>query len=182
MSMLKSLLFLILGVANMAVAKELIGPGLGIQASPAMLKQWNGDVFPDGSSLPLGRGTPREGEAVYRAHCIGCHGSEGRGGSAEELAGAEHSLTDDPPDKTIGTYWPYATTIFDFSRRSMPLSNPGSLTDDQVYAVTAYLLFLNRIIGSDDEMNARSLPSVVMPNRNGFIDSYRQADQGSQVR
>lgn len=173
MSIFKSLLCFSLALSNMALAEELIEPGLGVQVPPAMLKQWNRDVFPDGSGLPLGRGTAREGEAIYRARCIGCHGPEGRGGSAEELAGAEHSLTDDPPDKTIGTYWPYATTIFDFTRRSMPLPNPGSLTDDQVYAVTAYLLFLNRIIGPDDEMNARSLPAVVMPNRNGFIDSYR---------
>ncbi|QCW84842.1 cytochrome c [Methylotuvimicrobium buryatense] len=160
----------------MVVADELIGPGLGLQAPPEMLKQWNRDVFPDGTGLPLGRGTVREGETVYRAHCIGCHGSEGRGGSAEELAGAEHSLIDDPPDKTIGTYWPYATTLFDFTRRSMPLSNPGSLTDDQVYAVTAYLLYLNRIIGPDDEMNAQLLPAVVMPNQDGFIDNYRRDD------
>ncbi|MGD7035193.1 c-type cytochrome [Methylotuvimicrobium buryatense] len=176
MSIFKSLLCFSLGSANMVVADELIGPGLGLQAPPEMLKQWNRDVFPDGTGLPLGRGTVREGETVYRAHCIGCHGSEGRGGSAEELAGAEHSLIDDPPDKTIGTYWPYATTLFDFTRRSMPLSNPGSLTDDQVYAVTAYLLYLNRIIGPDDEMNAQLLPAVVMPNQDGFIDNYRRDD------
>lgn len=176
MSIFKSLLCFSLGSANMVVAEELIGPGLGLQAPPAMLKQWNRDVFPDGAGLPPGQGSAREGEVVYRAQCIGCHGPEGRGGSAEELAGAEHSLIDDPPDKTIGTYWPYATTLFDFTRRSMPLSNPGALTDDQVYAVTAYLLYLNRIIGPYDEMNARSLPAVVMPNRDGFIDNYRQDD------
>lgn len=172
MSMLKSLLCLNLLVGGVAVAEE-CGPGLGSPASQTLIKNSDWHVFPGGDGLPKGRGTAREGETVYRIHCIGCHGPGGRGGSAEELAGAEHSLTDDPPDKTIGTYWPYATTLFDFIRRSMPLTNPGSLTDDQVYAVTAYLLHLNRLIGPDDEMNARSLPAVVMPNRFGFIDSTR---------
>ncbi len=90
------------------------------------------------------------------------------------MAGAAHGLTDDPPDKTIGTYWPYATTLFDFTRRSMPLNAPGTLDNDQLYAVTAYLLYLNGIIEQRTVMNASSLPTVKMPNRGGFIDVYRQ--------
>ncbi|GAB4264097.1 MAG: cytochrome c [Methylomicrobium sp.] len=145
-------------------------PKFGQPASQVLLKTWNVDIFPDGEGLPPGQGHAREGEAVYREQCQSCHGVEGRGGSADELAGAAHTLTDDPPDKTIGTYWPYATTVFDFTRRTMPLTAPGSLSDAQVYAVTAYLLYLNGLIGKDDVINARTLPRVAMPNRNGFID------------
>ena len=148
------------------------GPNLGKPASRAMIERWNLDIFPDGQGLPAGWGNAVEGKQVYQTYCLSCHGTEGRGDSADELAGARHSLTDDPPDKTIGTYWPYATTIFDFTRRSMPLNSPGTLTENQLYAVTAYLLFLNNIIGERDEMNATTLPKVKMPNRQGFIDVY----------
>lgn len=176
MSMPRVLLCLSLSVAGAATADEIAGPGLGQPVARSLLNQWNGDVFPDGQGLPPGRGNALEGETIYREHCQTCHGFEGKGGSAEELAGSEHSLTDDPPDKTIGTYWPYATTVFDFTRRSMPLSAPGTLSDDQLYAVTAYLLYLNGIIGADDEMSAATLPLVEMPNRNGFIDMSRQTE------
>ena len=148
------------------------GPDLGKPASRALIESWNLDIFPDGRGLPTGRGNALEGEQVYQAYCLTCHGAGGRGDSADELAGARHSLTDNPPDKTIGTYWPYATTIFDFTRRSMPLNSPGILTENQLYAVTAYLLFLNNIIGERDEMNAATLPKVKMPNQQGFIDVY----------
>lgn len=150
------------------------GPGLGKPAPHSLLRDWNRDVFPDGWGLPRGQGDAVEGKAVYQDHCLRCHGMDGTGGSAEELAGATHGLTDEPPDKTIGTYWPYATTVFDFIRRSMPLDDPGRLTDDQIYAVTAYLLYLNGIIGSHEVMNASSLHKIEMPNLNGFIDVYRQ--------
>lgn len=154
-------------------AESLNGPDLGKPASPALVERWSLDIFPDGQGLPAGRGNAVEGKRVYRRYCLTCHGAEGRGDSADELAGARHSLTDNPPDKTIGTYWPYATTILDFTRRSMPLNSPGILTEDQLYAVTAYLLFLNNIIGERDEMNTTTLPKVEMPNRQGFIDVYK---------
>ncbi len=150
------------------------GPNLGRPAPRSMVNAWNLDVFPDGRGLPAGQGDAVEGKSVYQRFCQSCHGEEGRGGSAEELAGAAHGLTDDPPDKTIGTYWPYATTLFDFTRRSMPLNAPGTLDNDQLYAVTAYLLYLNGIIEQRTVMNASSLPTVKMPNRGGFIDVYRQ--------
>lgn len=118
-------------------------------------------------------GNAMAGEQVYRQYCLSCHGVDGTGDSADELAGAKHSLTDDPPDKTIGTYWPYATTVFDFTRRAMPLNAPGILSNDQLYAVTAYLLFLNGIIKSTEMMNAITLPKVEMPNRHGFIDVHQ---------
>lgn len=150
------------------------GPQLGKPAPQSMLRDWNLDVFPDGWGLPKGQGTALEGKNVYRHYCQNCHGVDGTGDSAEELAGAKHGLTDNPPDKTIGTYWPYATTLFDFTRRAMPLNAPGSLNNDQLYAVTAYLLYLNGIIQARDVMNASSLPKVKMPNRDGFINVYQQ--------
>lgn len=150
-------------------------PNLGKPAPQALEKNWNLDVFPNGAGLPIGSGTAAQGKKVYQQYCLSCHGVDGTGDSAEELAGAKHGLTDSVPDKTIGTYWPYATTVFDFTRRSMPLNAPGILTNDQLYAVTAYLLYLNHIIKETDIINASTLPKVKMPNRDGFINSYQPA-------
>lgn len=150
------------------------GPALGKPAPKTMLRDWNLDVFPDGWGLPAGQGTALEGKTVYQRYCQSCHGVDGTGDSAEELAGARHGLTDNPPDKTIGTYWPYATTIFDFTRRAMPLNAPGSLNNDQLYAVIAYLLYLNGVIQERDVMDASALPKVKMPNRDSFINVYKQ--------
>lgn len=105
---------------------------------------------------------------------MSCHGLDGTGDSADELAGAAHSLTDNPPDKTMGTYWPYATTIFDFIRRSMPLNALGVLNNNELYAITAYLLHLNGIIDEEKGINANTLPKVKMPNRDGFINIYQK--------
>ncbi len=150
-----------------SVAAE--GPRLGKPASPEEIAAWNLTVFPDGRGLPSGHGTAAEGKPVYESHCASCHGTNGSGGSSEELAGARHGLTDANPDKTVGTYWPMATTLFDFVRRSMPPDAPGSLGNDQIYAVCAYLLHLNGIIAETAEMNALALSQVKMPNREGFI-------------
>lgn len=148
------------------------GPGLGQPASQQEISQWDIGVMPDGEGLPAGEGNAVDGKDVYEKYCISCHGPQGAGGSADQLAGAKMPLTSDYPEQTIGSYWPYATTIFDMTRRSMPMDKPGTLSDDQVYAVTAYLLYINNIIGEDDEMNAKTLPAVKMPNRNGFINVY----------
>lgn len=148
-------------------------PLLGKPVSKALVEKWNGDIFPDGEGLPAGKGTATYGKKVYQQYCLSCHGVDGTGDSADELAGAKHGLTDNPPDKTIGTYWPYATTIFDFTRRAMPLNNPDVLSNNQLYAVTAYLLYLNGIIGENDIMNAQTLPKVKMPNRDGFVNQYQ---------
>lgn len=144
------------------------GPHLGEPISKDDLAAWQRNVFPDGTGLPDGRGNAREGRDLYKAKCAGCHGPGGRGYTAEELAGSSEPLTSAEPAKTIGTYWPYATTIFDFVRRAMPMNAPGSLTADETYAITAYLLFENKIIAEDFDINARSLPLVKMPNRDGF--------------
>ncbi len=151
------------------------GPKLGKPASKELVANWNIDVFSNGEGLPHGSGNAVAGKKVYKQHCQSCHGIEGSGDSADELAGAMHKLTDNPPDKTIGTYWPYATTLFDFTRRAMPLNAPGSLSDDQVYAVTAYILYLNDLIAKTDEINARTLSKIKMPNRKGFLNIYQQS-------
>ncbi len=136
-------------------------------------------VMPDGRGLPPGSGSPDEGEEVYQASCAACHGVEGEGGTGGQLVGRIPGDAFDWGDgmqgpRTIGSFWPYATTVFDYVRRSMPWDRPGSLTDDQVYAVTAYLLYLNEIIASSDVMNAQTLPQVVMPAHGRFIPDDRE--------
>ncbi len=157
---------------NAAFANPPQGPNLGQPATPEEIAYWDIGVMPDGEGLPPGKGTVQEGKIVYEKYCVSCHGPVGIGGTADQLAGANMKLTDEYPEQTIGNYWPYATTLFDMTRRSMPMDATGSLTDNQVYAVTAYLLYLNSIIGEDDEMNAKTLPKVQMPNRDGFINVY----------
>ncbi len=152
-----------------APASEPGGPRLGRPVSAEQAARSSLNVFPDGRGLPPGRGTGVEGAALFKQHCALCHGEAGRGASAEELAGGSEPLTSAYPDKTIGLYWPYATTLFDLTRRSMPMFAPGSLSASEVYAITAYLLSANGVIGERDEMNSSSLPRVRMPNRDGFV-------------
>ena len=155
--------------AQVAAAPE--GPRLGKPLNAADIGFMNINVFPDGTGLPPGKGTPQEGKTIYDAQCAACHGPKGSGGSAGELAGGS-ALNGPHPDQTVGNYWPFATTIFDFVRRSMPMNAPRSLSDDQVYAVTAYLLNINGLIGETTEMNAKTLPEVHMPNRDGFVSIW----------
>lgn len=145
------------------------GPALGHALTPAEIDALRTTVYPDGSGLPTGSGSVREGEAVYRAHCLVCHGPEGQGATADELAGGRMPLDSETPDKVIGTYWPYATTLFDFIDRAMPLNAPKSLSVDEVYAVTAYLLHLNGLVDADATLGPDSLAAIRMPNRDGFI-------------
>lgn len=144
------------------------GPGLGRPVDAATVARWDRDVFPDGQGLPAGRGDAVAGAALFRQLCAACHGPGGRGASAEELAGGSEPLTSPTPDKTVGLYWPYATTLFDFVRRAKPMTAPGSLDADAVYALTAYLLFANGLVGERDVIDARTLPAIRMPNRDGF--------------
>lgn len=171
---------LVLNLLNPAFANSLQGPNLGQPATPEEIAKWEIGVMPDGEGLPAGSGNAAQGKAVYEKSCIACHGPAGLGGTALQLAGAQMPLTSDYPELTIGSYWPYATTLFDMVRRSMPMNAPGTLTDDEVYAVTAYLLYINNIIGEADEMNADSLPKVSMPNRDGFINIYEQERSGNK--
>jgi cytochrome c len=165
---------LIIIFLNTVFAEAPQGPNLGQPASPEQIAHWDIGIMPDGEGLPAGKGSVKEGKIIYDKHCAACHGPEGVGGTADQLAGAKMPLTSEYPEQTIGSYWPYATTIFDMTRRSMPMSAPGTLANDEVYAITAYLLYLNNIIGENDEMNAKTLPKVQMPNRDGFINVYEQ--------
>lgn len=143
-------------------------PKLGVAAAADVVARWDTTVFPDGRGLPQGRGTPQEGKAIYNKKCSNCHGPEGRGETAEELSGNELALSDPDTSQTIGSYWPYATTLFDYTRRAMPMDAPGSLTADEVYALSAYLLQINGVIADGEEMNAATLAKIRMPNRDGF--------------
>ena len=153
--------------ATLAAAQQ--APRLGKPVTPQVAARDELNVFPDGRGLPPGRGTGIEGAALFQQKCAFCHGEGGRGGAAEELVGGTAPLNSKSPDKTIGLYWPFATTLFDFTRRAMPMNAPGSLSADEVYALTAYLLAAEKVIGERDEMNAVTLPKVRMPNRNGFV-------------
>jgi cytochrome c len=148
------------------------GPNLGREATPAQVAGWDISVGPDGVGLPPGRGTPAAGARVYEQKCQVCHGAKGAGQPNDRLVGGHGTLASKAPVRTVGSYWPYATTIFDYVRRSMPYLQSQSLGNDEVYAVTAYLLNLNGIIGDNDEMNAQTLPKVKMPNQPNFIVVY----------
>lgn len=147
-------------------------PQLGEPAPADLVNRWNISVFPDGTGLPEGSGSVTAGKKIYEKHCIACHAANGAGGSGDRLAHAERKLNEPYAEKTIGNFWPYATTLFDFIRRSKPMNNPGSLTDDEVYALTAYLLFINDIIAEDAVMDKKSLSQVKMPNADGFTDVW----------
>src|SRR5262245_51020205 len=131
------------------------GPGLGRAATPQELAAWDISIPPSGAGLPAGSGTPKQGEAVYVAQCQACHGAKGAGKPADTLVGGVGTLGTPKQLLTVGSFWPYATTLFDYTRRAMPTTKPQSLTNDEVYAVTAYLLFLNGIIPESAEMNAQ---------------------------
>ena len=135
-------------------------------------------IPPSGKGLPPGHGTAQEGAAVFQEHCAACHGEKLQGNmspgiGADRLVGGRGSLASDNPIKTTESYWPYATTLFDYVKRAMPFNAPGSLTDDQVYAVVAYILSEGHVIMPDETLDATSLPKVQMPNRDGFIPDPR---------
>ena len=140
----------------------------GRQATPDEIALWDIDVRPDGKGLPPGSGTSAQGAPIYAQKCAMCHGPEGKGGANAAVVGGA-PIKDMESVKTIANFWPYATTLFDYTRRAMPWQQPKSLTNDEVYAVTAYILSLNKIIGDNDVMNAQTLPKVKMPNRDNFI-------------
>lgn len=147
-------------------------PNLGRPATPAEVAGWDIDIPPDGSGLPPGSGTPAQGALVYRQKCQACHGESGAGGPNDRLVGGQGTLAGSSPVRTIGSYWPYATTLFDYIRRAMPYPQPQSLSDAEVYALSAYLLHLNGLIGAEEVMDATTLPQVRMPNRDQFIEVY----------
>ena len=167
--------------------------GIGSPATPEQIAALDIDVRPDGAGLPSGSGSAREGAGIYAQKCAACHGAAGEGGTADPLVGAEPSEAppfgpdyerwrNGRPDVpfTIGNYWPYATTVFDYVRRAMPASAPGSLTADETYALTAWLLARNGIIADTDALNAETLPRVRMPARARFVRDNRKG--GTEVK
>jgi len=174
MSMLSrlSLAALTLGIiCDAALAQS---PSLGRVAAPEELAPWDISIGPDGAGLPAGSGTPPQGEAVYVAKCLACHGEKGAGKPNDPLAGGRGTLAgDQAPVKTVGSFWPYATTLFDYVRRAMPLNQSKSLSDDEVYAVVAYILRLNGVIEENQTIDAQTLPKVRMPNADGFVTFAR---------
>ena len=138
--------------------------GIGHVASPAQIAGWDIDVRADGQGLPPGHGSVREGEKIFAETCATCHGAKGEGKLADRLVGGFGTLTTSKPVRTVGSYWPYASTLFDYIRRAMPFNAPQSLTAGQVYAVSAYILYLNNIVTEDTVLDATSLPRVEMCN------------------
>jgi S-disulfanyl-L-cysteine oxidoreductase SoxD len=149
-------------------------PNLGKSISPEDLATWDISIGPDGAGLPPGSGTPKQGEEVFTMKCQACHNAKGAGQPNDRLVGGQGTIAGDKPAvKTVGSYWPYATTLFDYIRRAMPLPQSKSLSNDEVYAVAAYILNLNGVIGETDTLDAKSLPQVKMPNREGFTPFHR---------
>ncbi len=146
---------------------------LGTPATPEEIAAWGPIVGPDGEGLPAGGGTAAEGRAHYDRRCAACHGPTGQEGPDDRLAGGQGSLAGDGARKTVGSYWPAATTLWDYVNRAMPFNQPGSLSTDEVYAVVAYVLYLNDLVGEDDPIDAGTLPGVEMPNRDGFVPDAR---------
>jgi len=147
--------------------------GLGRPLTPEEIAKYDSLIPPSGAGLPPGSGTAEKGKAVYAAQCARCHGATGREGPEDVLVGGIGSLATASPLKTVGSYWPYATTLWDYLNRAMPFDRPGVLPPDDVYAVTAYVLHLNGIITATDIIDARTLPKIRMPNRDGFIKDDR---------
>jgi len=149
--------------------------GLGRTAADADAAAPGVAVLPNGRGLPEGSGTAQEGARIYETTCRECHGPEGEGGDQTALVGKPADLQGDRPKQTVGSYWPYATTLWDYTNRAMPFDRPGTLTADQVYAVTAYVLHLNGLLGQSDPLNAKTLPGIPMPNREGFVSDKRSS-------
>jgi mono/diheme cytochrome c family protein len=142
---------------------------LGSPVTEAQLADWDLIVAPDGHNLPEGSGTAAQGQAVYQQKCAACHGTDGEGASGSPaLVGGSVSTT--PPLLTVGSYWPHASTLFDYVRRAMPPTAPKSLSNTEVYQVTAYVLHLHGVLAEDFVLDKNTLPAVQMPNRDGFID------------
>lgn len=169
MSRFSSALAALLLVASGAAAQQPFG--LGHKIGEAQIAPWNIDVRgDDGAGLPPGKGSVAQGEKLYVQQCASCHGEFGEGnGRWPELMGGKGTLTHEDPRKTIGSFWPYAPTVFDYVRRTMPFAAPQSLSDDETYSVVAYLLHLNDLLPPDGTLDAKSLAAIRMPNRGGFL-------------
>ena len=154
----------------MPVSAEVGGYGIGSPATASEIAGWDIDIRPDGKGLPAGSGSVEDGEMMYEEKCASCHGSFGEGvGRYPVLSGGEGTLTEERPDKTVGSFWPYASTLWDYIHRAMPFVQPQSMTDEEVYAITAYVLYLNDLVEDDFVLTADNLASIEMPNKDGFF-------------
>jgi mono/diheme cytochrome c family protein len=147
--------------------------GIGRSATPAEIAGWNIDIDRDGNNLPPGSGSVSRGHEVFDQQCASCHGANGEGGLGERLVGGQGTLATPEPVQTVGSYWPYAPTLFDYIRRAMPQNAPQSLSNDDVYAVSAYILNLNGLLPADATLDARTLSAIKMPNRSMFVGDPR---------
>jgi mono/diheme cytochrome c family protein len=145
----------------------------GSPADPARVAAWDVDVRADGVGLPAGSGNVEQGERVFQQRCASCHGAAGSGGAGGQLVGRAEWVDTPPTPKTVGSYWPYATTLYDYMVRAMPQDAPGTLSANDTYAVIAYILNKNEIVPADAVMNATTLPAVMMPARNKFVVDNR---------
>ena len=163
--------FVLLGIACTARSAERFG--IGRPATEAEIAVWNIDIDRHGRKLPPGSGSVAHGRAVFEAQCASCHGARGEGGTGERLVGGLGTLASAKPIKTVGSFWPYAPTLFDYIRRAMPMNAPQSLSDDDVYAVSGYVLHLNGLVPEAAVLDARSMAAIRMPNRDGFVSDPR---------
>lgn len=173
----------LLGAAQGAVAETQHTPGtaispspfgIGRPATPVEIKAWDIAVRPDGHGVPPGKGSVKDGEALYQDRCAACHGEFGEGKDRwPALIGGAGKLTDDDPKKGVGNYWPYATTLFDYIKRAMPFGNAQSLTDDETYAITAYVLHLNDVLKADGELDGPGMLKIKLPNAGNFVADPR---------
>jgi hypothetical protein len=150
--------------------------GIGREATPREIAGWDIDIRPDGQGLPVGRGTVKQGEPLYMQRCASCHGEFGESaGRWPILMGGAGTLASHDPVRSIGSYWPYASTVIDYIRRAMPFGNAQSLTNDELYALTAYVLYLNDVIKDESfELNERTFTSIKLPNEPNFVDDDRE--------
>jgi mono/diheme cytochrome c family protein len=147
--------------------------GIGRPATPAEIAGWNIDIDRDGNNLPPGSGSVSHGHEVFDQQCVACHGAKGEGGVGDRLVGGQGTLATPKPVRTVGSYWPYAPTLFDYIRRAMPQNAPQSLSNDDVYAVSAYILNLNGLLAADATLDAKTLSAIKMPNRSMFVGDPR---------
>ncbi len=147
--------------------------GIGHPATPDEIKGWDIDIGRDGSGLPQGQGSVAQGRELFANQCAACHGANGEGGVGDRLVGGQGTIATPKPVKTVGSFWPYAPTLFDYIRRAMPLNAPQSLSNAEVYAVSAYILNLNGLLPADATLDARTLSAIRMPNRDKFVDDPR---------
>lgn len=170
---IRSVVLAIMLCAPTTIARAQTPYGIGRPATAAEIAGWNIDIGRDGSNLPKGSGSVSRGREVFAQQCASCHGDNGEGGVGDRLVGGQGTIGTAKPIRTVGSFWPYAPTLFDYIRRAMPQNAPQSLSDEDVYAVSAYVLNLNGLVGADATLDAQSLAAIKMPNRDKFVGDAR---------